>query len=124
MLRNLTGILSFPRGQTEIIHKNRHPQWTTTFSIDYEYGSESFFSVAVYRAKGKDYEDPISYGTATCEVGDILGSKNRTKVKRLPGGKNIRVISVETALTLAIEDWGFTSFCWCSTYFACREKAA
>ena len=85
-----TNDYAFPRGETEIIHKNRHPQWTTTFEIDYEYGSECYFSVNVYRAKGKDNEDPISYGTATCEVGDILGSKNRTKVKRLPRGKTIR----------------------------------
>lgn len=85
---NWLWIVAFCRGQTETIYKNRHPQWTTTFEIDYEYGSECYFSVSIYRAKSKDNESPILFGTATCEVGDILGSKNHTRVKRLPQGKN------------------------------------
>ena len=31
-------------------------------------------------------EKPIPLGNAVCEIGDILGTKNNTKVKRLPKG--------------------------------------
>jgi len=70
-----------------------------------------FLSI-VYRVKGKDKEDPISYGTATCEVGDILGSKNQTKVKRLPSGGVVfcRLETVKTSNSNLIARFQFQAF--------------
>ena len=67
------------------IHNNNNPQWTTTFDLEYEYGSESFFHVQVFRFVNSN-DKPISLGSAVYEVGDILGTHTNTKVKRLPRG--------------------------------------
>jgi hypothetical protein len=71
--------------QTEVVHKNSHPQWQTTYEIDYEYGTECYFHIDIQR-NTSDNDKDHSMGCATCEVGDILGSRNRTKSKRLPKG--------------------------------------
>ena len=87
-------------GRTEVIYKNAHPQYTKTFTLNYEYGSECYFYVQVYRYdnnneddddddnnnKKKRKEKPFSFGNAVYEIGDILGSRNNTKAKRLPQG--------------------------------------
>jgi hypothetical protein len=66
------------------VYKNTHPEWTKTFTLNYEYGSECYFYVQVFRLNHG--EEAVSFGNAVCEIGDILGSKNHTKVKRLPKG--------------------------------------
>ena len=55
------------------------------FTLNYEYGSECYFFVQLFRVS-ETTGDPISMGNAVCEISDILGTKNNTKVKRLPKG--------------------------------------
>lgn len=98
------------------IHNNRSPQWIQTIPLNYEYGSELSFYVRIWQAdhttteaqdasrksQSPNNRTPNSddaffgtpekkrmgycFGTAPFEVGDILGSKNYTKVKRLKAG--------------------------------------
>ncbi|KAG7347644.1 copine family protein [Nitzschia inconspicua] len=70
-------------GRTEIIYGNTHPQYITTFPLSYIYGSKSYVSIDIYRLKYSSDQEPIRIGS---EIGDVLGSKNRTKVKRLRSG--------------------------------------
>ena len=67
------------------IHNSSNPQWTKTFYIDYEYGSECYFFVQVFRFVSEG-DEPILLGNAIFEIGDILGTQNHTKVRRLPKG--------------------------------------
>ena len=88
------------------VHNSCRPQWTTTFPLTYEYGSACFLIVRVFRVPcntgsrwkktgqpavggGKVEEGQTegeSLGDAVFEIGDVLGTKHRTKVKRLPKG--------------------------------------
>ena len=83
------------------VHKSSRPQWTTTFPLTYEFGSECYFFVRVFRlvhatggsrsSKGpgddtNDDQEGESLGDAVFEIGDILGSKHHTKIRRLPKG--------------------------------------
>lgn len=77
--------LSFSSLNISRVRKETHPQWTETFDLNYEFGSECYFLVQVYRLIGAGRKIE-SLGNAVCEIGDILGSKNHTKVKRLPKG--------------------------------------
>ena len=67
------------------IYGSSHPQWTKTFTLNYEYGSECYFFVQIFRFVDAT-EEPVPIGNAVCEISDILGTKNNTKVKRLPKG--------------------------------------
>jgi hypothetical protein len=85
-------------GETEVIRQSRNPQWTRTVLLDYEYGSTLFFTVHVLqvrgshspRHKGKNSnstgDETRNLGSALFEVGDILGTRHATKVKRLRDG--------------------------------------
>ena len=99
--------------QTDVVYRSCHPQWTETFALDYEYGSQLHFYAHVFHVRHQDDDndnnsknmfDPtksynsypyaasqrrkntVSIGTALFEVGDLLGSVYRTKVKRLRQG--------------------------------------
>jgi hypothetical protein len=78
-------------GETEVIRQSRNPQWTQTVLLDYEYGSAFFFTVHVLQVKSKGSSSSINnetrnLGSALFEVGDILGTRHNTKVKRLRDG--------------------------------------
>ena len=72
-------------GQTEIIYKHSHPQWTETFPIDYYDGDELHLHIQVFRV-GKTEGDYISLGSVSAKVEEIYDSRSNTKVKRLPNG--------------------------------------
>lgn len=71
-------------GTTEAI-KSSHPRWTKIFELEYEFGSQLTFCVDLLSGSG-DNTALKSVGLANFEVGDILGSRNKTKVKRLRKG--------------------------------------
>jgi hypothetical protein len=80
-------------GETEVITQSRNPQWTRTILLDYEYGSAFFFTVHVMQVKSKggkssskSDDETRNLGSALFEVGDILGTRHATKVKRLRDG--------------------------------------
>jgi hypothetical protein len=75
-------------GETEVIRQSRNPQWTRTVLLDYEYGSAFFFTVHVLQVKSKSSKsnETRNLGSALFEVGDILGTRHATKVKRLRDG--------------------------------------
>jgi len=89
-------------GETEVVCRESNPQWTETIHLQYEYGSELYFYVHVLQRSqttsselSADEDDSTrsfhkaiskSFGTALFEIGDILGTKHRTKVKRLRAG--------------------------------------
>mmetsp|Transcript_26981 Transcript_26981/g.75886 ORF Transcript_26981/g.75886 Transcript_26981/m.75886 type:complete len:625 (+) Transcript_26981:141-2015(+) len=79
------GMRNIEWGNTEVVRRSANPQYTKTFPLKYEYGAECYFYVQIYRKDGRK-KDPILLGSALCEVGDILGTRNYTKVKRLRGG--------------------------------------
>mmetsp|Transcript_13135 Transcript_13135/g.28512 ORF Transcript_13135/g.28512 Transcript_13135/m.28512 type:complete len:607 (+) Transcript_13135:148-1968(+) len=71
-------------GTTEVI-KSSHPRWTKIFHLEYEFGSQLTFYVDILIGSGES-SVPKSIGIANFEVGDVLGSRNKTKVKRLRKG--------------------------------------
>ncbi len=70
-------------GTTEVI-KSCHPRWCKIFYLTYEFGSVCNFCVDLIQ--GTDDESSKSIGVAHFELGDILGSRNKSKVKRLRKG--------------------------------------
>jgi hypothetical protein len=50
------------------------------FFVDYEYGSDLTLLIEIFDGNKK------SFGKAFFGVGDIFGSTNKTKAKRLPKG--------------------------------------
>lgn len=72
-------------GTTEVI-KSCHPRWCKIFYLTYEFGSVCNFCVDLVQEKNEDESRSKSIGVAHFEVGDILGSRNKTKVKRLRKG--------------------------------------
>lgn len=74
-------------GRTEIVQNDCHPQWTQTIILEYEYGSQFYFYVNVFEhTKSRKKSDPKSLGMVLFEVGDILGTRQATKAKRLRRG--------------------------------------
>jgi hypothetical protein len=80
-------------GETEVICQSRNPQWTRTILVDYEYGSAFFFTVHVLQVKScsssKNDKETRNLGIALFEMGDILGCRHATRVKRLRDGGTI-----------------------------------
>jgi hypothetical protein len=83
-------------GDTEVIRQSRNPQWTRTILVDYEYGSAFFFTVHVLQVKscsssknGSSNKETRHLGIALFEMGDILGCRHATKVKRLRDGGTV-----------------------------------
>ena len=70
-------------GTTEVI-KSCHPRWCKIFYLTYEFGPVCNFCVDLIQ--GTDDESSKSIGVAHFEIGDIIGSRNKTKVKRLRKG--------------------------------------
>ena len=68
------------------IPRSCRPQWTTTIPLLYELGSDCYFRVRVFRVCQKGEDQSENLGSGVFEVGDILGSMNRTKIRRLPKG--------------------------------------
>lgn len=75
-------------GATEVIRNSRSPQWTTTFQLDYTYGTQHFFNVLVLEPSDGDSEFTTSdgFGSASFDVADILGTKHRTRARVLRRG--------------------------------------
>lgn len=76
----------FPLYSINRIPGSCHPQWTTTIPLTYELGSDCYFRVRLFRVCPNDSDHTENLGSGIFEVGGILGSKNRTKVRRLPNG--------------------------------------
>ena len=70
-------------GTTEVI-KSCHPRFCEIFYLTYEFGTSLNFCVDL--VQGIDEETSKSIGVAHFEIGDIMGSRNKTKVKRLRKG--------------------------------------
>lgn len=71
-------------GKTEIIKNTLNPQWTTPFTLDFEFGKTTHINVGVYDAVQKS--DDKAMGSAAFEIGDILGAKGNIKAKKLKQG--------------------------------------
>jgi hypothetical protein len=70
-------------GTTEIIQSSRHPQWTETILVNYSFGTEVYFNVLLMEPAPDDYNKGACFGSAVFEVSDILGTRNRTRARRL-----------------------------------------
>jgi hypothetical protein len=70
-------------GTTEVIQSSRHPQWTETIMVDYRFGTELYFNVLLMEPSPDDYNKGACFGSAVFEVSDILGTRNRTRARRL-----------------------------------------
>lgn len=73
-------------GRTEIIPRCCRPQWITTIPFMYELGSDCYFRVRLFRVCQSCEDKAENLGSGVFEVGDILGSMHRTKIRRLPKG--------------------------------------
>lgn len=89
-------------GETEVISKSCHPQWTKALWLDYEHGTKKYFQVKVLRRSHTQGHKVV--GSALFEVSDILAS-NSCKVKRFPHGGV--VISSLKVVPSAREDFVF-----------------
>jgi hypothetical protein len=96
------------------VYQSCRPHWTTSFPLDFEFGSKRRIFVRVVRVGGgaahkrgnrddgdnsrsrnsKSSSSPVTQqppeedvvGDAIFEIGDVLGSFNHTKVKSFPNG--------------------------------------
>lgn len=94
--------------ETEIVYKSNHPRYTTSFPLDYEYGSKLLIFVFVYAVGGSNISTSISFakhkqhkdnnnntaglkliGSAMFNVQDVLGMKYQLKARRLHKGGTI-----------------------------------
>jgi len=95
--------------ETEIVYKSNHPRYTTSFPLDYEYGSKLLIFVFVYAVgnsnstsitfgkynKHKDHNNNNNtaglklIGSAMFNVQDVLGMKYQLKARRLNKGGTI-----------------------------------
>mmetsp|Transcript_14330 Transcript_14330/g.42027 ORF Transcript_14330/g.42027 Transcript_14330/m.42027 type:complete len:460 (-) Transcript_14330:3173-4552(-) len=71
-------------GNTEVIKNSLNPQWTTSFLVDFEFGKPTHVNVGVYDQVQKSGDKPM--GSASFELGDILGAKGNIKAKKLKLG--------------------------------------
>lgn len=69
-------------GQTEVVKNSLNPDFTKTFSIDYELGTPLHILIKLYDKVSKGDNKPM--GSASFEVGSILGAKGNTKAKSIP----------------------------------------
>ena len=81
--------------ETEVVHKSSNPGYTTTFSTQYEYGSQLLFFVDIFavRTDTGSISSTLSnivnqramklLGRAVFDVQDVLGSRNNVKARRL-----------------------------------------
>jgi len=69
-------------GQTEPIPNTIHPQWIQYFTLEYEFGKDTFLDITIYNDTTKK---PI--GSGKIEVGRILGKRHNSTASRLtPSG--------------------------------------
>jgi len=80
-------------GKTEIVKNTLDPDFVTTFTVDYNLGSETKILVKLYDHVSKG--DNISMGSTTFEIGNVLGSKGSTRTKKLKDDRGTITIKVE-----------------------------
>ena len=74
-------------GATEVILNSRNPEWTATFLLNYTHGTQLFFNILVLEpSQANSYSTNDGFGSAVFEVADILGTKHRTRARRLRKG--------------------------------------
>jgi len=71
-------------GRTETLKNNPNPNWTTVFTLPYQLHEKQSCMVDIL-SENKTREDAF-IGHTTFEIGDVLGSRGSTKVKRLSRG--------------------------------------
>eukprot|EP00553_Chaetoceros_curvisetus_P009217 CAMPEP_0204614494 /NCGR_PEP_ID=MMETSP0717-20131115/2183_1 /ASSEMBLY_ACC=CAM_ASM_000666 /TAXON_ID=230516 /ORGANISM="Chaetoceros curvisetus" /LENGTH=586 /DNA_ID=CAMNT_0051627163 /DNA_START=49 /DNA_END=1809 /DNA_ORIENTATION=- len=74
-------------GKTEVIKNSLNPDWTATFTVDYELGTPMNVLVKVCDEVKKG--ENISMGSAVFCVGSVLGAKGNTKAQTIKGGGKI-----------------------------------
>ena len=75
-------------GKTEVIKNTLSPHWTTTFTLDYEFGKPARINIGVYDEVRKAKVDK-PMGSAVFEIGDILGSRGGIKAKKFKNGGTV-----------------------------------
>lgn len=76
-------------GKTEVIKNSLNPRWITCFDIDYSIGQLTRINVGIYDEVKQGTHK--SMGSATFEVGEVLGSRGSVKAKQLRSGGTLFV---------------------------------
>lgn len=68
-------------GKTEVIKNTLSPNWVTSFVLDYELGTPMKVAVQIFDEIRKG--DNKAMGSATFDIGEVLGARGGTKAKKL-----------------------------------------
>lgn len=71
-------------GKTEVIKNSLSPNWVKSFVLDYELGTPMKVAVQIFDEIRKG--DNKAMGSATFDIGEILGARGSTKAKKLKHG--------------------------------------
>jgi hypothetical protein len=75
-------------GKTEVIKNSLSPHWTTTFTLDYEFGKPTRVNIGIYdEVRKTNTSKPM--GSAVFEIGECLGSRGGIKAKKLKQGGTV-----------------------------------
>ncbi|GKY94025.1 hypothetical protein MPSEU_000369300 [Mayamaea pseudoterrestris] len=74
-------------GRTEVMKNTLSPQWVSTFTCDYQLGTQCKIAVSIFDEEKKSSNKPM--GCAVFEVGELLGARGNTKAKKLPRGGTV-----------------------------------
>lgn len=72
-------------GQTETVYNNLNPKWSTTFSVEYRFGTHTILRFRVYDRDSKD--DDLSkqdyIGEVTCTVAQVVLADNQRLIHQI-----------------------------------------
>jgi hypothetical protein len=75
-------------GKTEVIKNSLSPHWTTTFTLEYEFGKPTRVNIGIYDEVRKT-QTSKPMGSAVFEIGECLGSRGGIKAKKLKQGGTV-----------------------------------
>jgi hypothetical protein len=74
-------------GKSEVIKNSLSPNWVKTFPIEYNLGTPSKIVVQIYDEVRKGENKAM--GSATFDIGEVLGARGNVKAKKLKKGGTI-----------------------------------
>lgn len=76
-------------GKTEVIKNSLSPNWVKTFPIEYNLGTPMKVVIQIYHEVRKGENKAM--GSATFEIGEVLGARGNVKAKKLKKGGTVFV---------------------------------
>lgn len=71
-------------GRTECVRNSLSPRWVKQFFLEYSFGNPVYINIGIYDVNRKSVDKPM--GSATFEIGDVLGSRSKCIGKKMKEG--------------------------------------